>query len=777
MERSPLCTLFLRKCCGQPQLREKDDGEWMEPIDAKKRNKRHYSVVKEGGGVQTKQTNAPPNFEKARSINWADLVKEGVGAEIDEDNVRLPSFETAALNDPKYDGSVYNSVNSAEFDSSNSNKEGSLGEVDVGPLMCVGDDSFIVSTRRSSDISVFSDMNSVVDEDIAEGGNRTPREWGKEKKAVLVSREEVAMAKALLSSVGTSSSESVAGPSPSSASKPVVGAVKTLMAGTKMKALLSSASTSSSCSESATGPSPSSNSTPIVGAVKTVMAGKKMKALLSSASTSSSCSESATGPSPSSNSKTVVGAVKTVMAGKKMKALLSFGSTSSSESVARPSLPSKPKAITTIAILGDRCFLAASRANKGIRMFKTVTDDNGSSDIELVRDCEGHSLGVTTLVVLDKKGRFLSAGKDLTVKLWDSRFNCADDSNEETMGTVPKPMTLLSTFGNLDSRWVHSIGVLHEGSFVRPTDEIDGAMLTAVGKQAVFKGAASVQRAAIQREIIECSGSFITASKNSSIVNVWDIHVVEKTEDSSNQNVAKTNLGHALEHEASIQAMATMPDKILTGDIMGDVHLWEYTRNAFRAIRKNWTKQRKFTPWRGKGPHSPAKITENMVLHLCFLNKGRRFIAGSNSGVIRVWDIEGTKKVDVVHKKDAQSVKVTQDSLSGICQLPSIEDPNTRQECLAFAVSSTDGRVVSMAVLQHPRSSKQERSELVIFDTNDYSHNSNDGSEAEVAIHSIAALEATLPSGNSRNSHDPIIIAGDGNGSIHLSKPVWDSEC
>ena len=59
------------------------------------------------------------------------------------------------------------------------------------------------------------------------------------------------------------------------------------------------------------------------------------------------------------------------------------------------------------------------------------------------------------------------------------------------------------------------------------------------------------------------------------------------------------------------------------------------------------------------------------------------------------------------------------------------------------------------------QSSKQERSELVIFDTNDYSHNSNDGSEAEVAIHSIADLEVILPSGNSRKSHDPIIIAGD----------------
>lgn len=763
MERSPLCTLFLRKCCGQPQLREKDDGEWMEPIDAKKRNKRHYSVVKEGGGVQTKQTNAPPNFEKARSINWADLVKEGVGAEIDENKTRFPSFDAAALDDPKYDDDVYNSVNSAEFDSSKK-----LGGTDIGPLLqeddfCFGSTleggNLLTSSSgakdkmgRISDLSI-DERDSISDKDAVDAAGQPPRD----RKRDRIAKKTTLFGRKLKDTIEDVSEFSF---------KDKFGRISELS--------IDESNSNSDKDVANGGDQPPRERRRDRLTKKTMLFGRKLKNSIDHYIIDDDVAEG--GDQPPRERKRDRFAKNTVLALDNLKGLARL---SSSESSAEgPSLSSKPIAITSIAVLGDGHFLAASRTDNKIQMFKTVhriTDDNGSSDVEFVRDFRGHSSGVTALAVLDKKGRFLTAGRDLTVKLWDSRFDCADDSNEETMGNVPEPKTLLATFDNPDGRWVHSVGVLHEGSFVRPTDEIDGAMLAAMAKKTVFDGAASVQQAAIQREIIECSGSFVTASKNSSIVNVWDMHVAEENTDGSrNKNVAEIDLGRALEHEASIQSMATMSDKIITGDVMGDVYLWEYRRSSFGAIHKNWMKQRKFTPWRGKGPHSPAKITENMVLHLCFLNEGRRFIAGSNSGVIRVWDIEGTKKVDVVHKNDAQSVKVTCDSLSGIQQLPSVEDPNTGEKCPAFAVSSTDGRVVSMA-LHHPDSSKQERSELVIFHMNDYVDDVV--SETDQAIHSIAVLEASTSSSNSRNSDHPIIIAGDGNGSINLSKPMWDSEC
>eukprot|EP00585_Thalassiosira_rotula_P010867 CAMPEP_0196138828 /NCGR_PEP_ID=MMETSP0910-20130528/6327_1 /TAXON_ID=49265 /ORGANISM="Thalassiosira rotula, Strain GSO102" /LENGTH=329 /DNA_ID=CAMNT_0041399485 /DNA_START=50 /DNA_END=1036 /DNA_ORIENTATION=+ len=159
----------------------------------------------------------------------------------------------------------------------------------------------------------------------------------------------------------------------------------------------------------------------------------------------------------------------------------------------------KPKvpAVTSITALRDGYFLTASRyGEKVIKMHKIVGEE-----VEFVREFKGHSSGVTALVTLDKKGRFLSAGVDKTVTLWDSRFNCEEDSNIE--GVVSQePTTLLAKF-NCFERYVHSIGVLNEGSFVRPTDGVDMAMVAAMAKKTAWEGAASVQRAAIQREIIQ----------------------------------------------------------------------------------------------------------------------------------------------------------------------------------------------------------------------------------------------------------------------------------
>mmetsp|Transcript_24847 Transcript_24847/g.44891 ORF Transcript_24847/g.44891 Transcript_24847/m.44891 type:complete len:274 (+) Transcript_24847:141-962(+) len=68
----------------------------------------------------------------------------------------------------------------------------------------------------------------------------------------------------------------------------------------------------------------------------------------------------------------------------------------------------KPKvpAVTSIAALRDGYFLTASRyGEKLIKMHKIVGEE-----VEFVREFKGHSSGVTALVTLCKKGRFLSAG-------------------------------------------------------------------------------------------------------------------------------------------------------------------------------------------------------------------------------------------------------------------------------------------------------------------------------------------------------------------------------
>ena len=126
-----------------------------------------------------------------------------------------------------------------------------------------------------------------------------------------------------------------------------------------------------------------------------------------------------------------------------------------------------------------------------------------------------------------------------------------------------------------------SIEVIDEGEFVRPTDGIDQAMLKAVMKKAALEGAASVQQAAAQREIIKCSGSFATASINDHNVSVWTIDIAAKSEGGvstgRDANLATLSLAHMLEHDHIITALATertsKGTRIFAGDDHGIVHL------------------------------------------------------------------------------------------------------------------------------------------------------------------------------------------------------------
>mmetsp|Transcript_14423 Transcript_14423/g.31344 ORF Transcript_14423/g.31344 Transcript_14423/m.31344 type:complete len:665 (+) Transcript_14423:298-2292(+) len=444
---------------------------------------------------------------------------------------------------------------------------------------------------------------------------------------------------------------------------------------------------------------------------------------------------------------------------------------------ARPSTPTPPKIsirsdssrtvvttqspVTSMAALSDGFFLTASVSGNLIKMYKTVR----RGKVEFVRDFKGHKTGVTALVVLDRKGRFLSAGIDRSLLLWDSRFNIEEDSDDEA-GFEQEPTTLLATFNSCFHRHAHSIGVLNEGSFVRPTDGVDMAMVTAMARMTALEGAASVQRAAIQREYIECSGSFATSSKNDKNVKIWTMAVTGKND----ENVAQIHLDHELKHDASIRAMVTGQNLILAGDVVGDVHMWECERRKLAFGSKgSWAKTHKFTPWKTRVVHTPDEKSAQSIEKLCLLDGGT-FVSGTKSGVVRVWrDIKSAKGFEV-YKKHASSIKVTKKSVTDVQKLPPVKDPNTKEECMAFSVAFADGRLVSMAL--YPRGpSKKEKDELVMFHV--YTNSSTgDNSKTSTAINSIVVSEAASLS----FGREPVLIASDGNGDVKTLEPKWNSQ-
>src|SRR6056300_992516 len=116
---------------------------------------------------------------------------------------------------------------------------------------------------------------------------------------------------------------------------------------------------------------------------------------------------------------------------------------------------------------------------------------------------------------------------------------------------------------------LQSIAILDKGSFVRPTDEINMSMVKAMARKTVLEGPTSMQQAAYNRSIIQCSGSFATSSKNGKVIKVWDMTVLdnktattaEEGDDSSvtnvmmKNNVAKVCLVQELQHDAAIEVI------------------------------------------------------------------------------------------------------------------------------------------------------------------------------------------------------------------------------
>ena len=300
---------------------------------------------------------------------------------------------------------------------------------------------------------------------------------------------------------------------------------------------------------------------------------------------------------------------------------------------------------------------------------------------------------------------------------------------------------------------------------MRPTDDIDADMLKAMAKKTALEGNAAVQIAAAQREIIECSGRFISASKNDKNVSVWDVAIAKKKEDAStNKNVADLTLAEVIKHDAHIESMVvTANGLILVGDSMGEVVMFSRSRKSMFGSSKTFVKTCKYA--QRASLSSPEAIMEQAITHLSLLEGNSKFVAGSRNGSVRVWKIPGktSRAYHVVNKKEAISMKITRlNHLSGIQALPPMKDPSSGDMCLAFSAASTDGKVISIALLGE--------SDLAMIHVYDHPSADRDGGldETDDSIHSLSVFEGA--------ASNPVLIVGDSNGATHLVKPIWGSQ-
>jgi hypothetical protein len=380
------------------------------------------------------------------------------------------------------------------------------------------------------------------------------------------------------------------------------------------------------------------------------------------------------------------------------------------------------------------------------------------------------------------------------VRLWDSRFDCdaanGDDDDDDDGAGVPKPRTHLATF-DCFPRWVHvrratarrappaavarrpsrrppsthmpapaqSIAVLDGGKYVRPEGDMDLAMFSAAMKKAAREGSAALVKAARAREIIKCSGSFATASKNDKAVRVWEMAAAadqDREEGAGarapDDDAATLTAAHVLEHDHAVTALAATKKRIFLGDATGVVVLWERQEGLFASLcgkGGDWTKVRKFTPWKAGALVPPEDMLEQEIVRLCVM--GDALVAGGKSGVVRVWDALGDLEDFEAHKKEhASSVKVASGALVGIAGLPPVEDPATGEARRAFAVAAPDGRVASLAL--HPREDSA-KSELAMFHA-----------------HALPCAVASLVACDVKDASRQVLLAGDVDGNIHVLK-------
>jgi WD40 repeat protein len=330
--------------------------------------------------------------------------------------------------------------------------------------------------------------------------------------------------------------------------------------------------------------------------------------------------------------------------------------------------------------------------------------------------CCGHSTGITCVAKVDEKGRFLSASKDCVLKLWDSRFNCDDDSGDGD------DRVLLATFDKITKRAIKHIAIIEDGKYVRPTDNVDMTMAITVVRKSLQDGSNSVQKAARERQIIECSCEFATISEKCKLVKLWSVIHAGQVEEEGG-NVVELTKTHELKHDAVVQSITSMRGKgmILTGDSIGHVRLWQSGRNGESSINLYdeihinfyaatshfrvcsslvflpnssyvWTCARTFS-WRQNS--YIMSVQENClaaITSLTFLHRNM-FVSGSRSGILRVWTVDGTKSNgETITKEDicingAHNLSVT-----------AVRQVRSRDGNVSFSSASEDGKVLSFTI-------------------------------------------------------------------------------
>ena len=439
--------------------------------------------------------------------------------------------------------------------------------------------------------------------------------------------------------------------------------------------------------------------------------------------------------------------------------------------------------VTSITTLGNGYFLTASKYDRVIKMWKIASNDKdgldaaassrdgGEKSIVFVRDFIGHCTGITCLAKVDDKGRFLSAGKDRSVKLWDSRFNCNDDEHGNSNEQV-----LLATFENMDRRSLDSIVITNDGHYVRPTDDADWAMFAAATKKAMKEGSAALTRAANERRIIGCSCEFAAISGRHKIVKVWSMKHLDK-HPLEGGNMAEVTLEQELDNEVTVESIASMPDKnmILAGDRMGDVRLWCCGKNVFLpGSSRQWTCQRIFS-WRLKsGLSTVEESMQYAVTSLSFLEGNTMFVCGSRSGNLRVWNVDGTNTSGETISKESIGIMGAHNStVTAIKKGPIIKDASNGDSRLTFSSSSEDGKVLSFAVSYIGSAShgvNKERCKPCCF--NAVNHGIVERYLSSCPI-SVTGLEV-MPVNGSKSDHDSlatnVLISGSSCGNIHVLK-------
>jgi len=369
------------------------------------------------------------------------------------------------------------------------------------------------------------------------------------------------------------------------------------------------------------------------------------------------------------------------------------GTRSSTKSRSEPqSYEPAKESVTSLVVLGNGYFLTGSKSDRTIRMWKASSENEGKVVFNFVRDFVGHNTGVTALARVDKKGRFLSASKDKSVKLFDSRCNCDDVKDT-------KERVLLASFTKMNQRQINTIAVIESGSYVRPTDEVDFDMASSCVKKALKEGSGAVQRAATEKHVVQCSAEFAACSGKHRTVKVWSVSAV-KCQDGFgvDDNVAELTLVQELNHDAVVESVVASPQEglLLCGDRMGHVVLWEKRKNVFlpKSQSNVWSQTRTFS-WRSQSDlRSIDECKLYGITSLSFLGGSQFFVSGNRAGNLRVWRTDGSNTSGEIVRKEVITVTgAHSDSVTAVIQGPCVNADNI----ITFSSSSKDGKVLSFA--------------------------------------------------------------------------------